>query len=161
MVRSSDFLMRGLLHAYYWTDESLQNLLRADGRPTLPRTQSMIMVNVADGCTRPAELARRLGISRQAVQQTIAEMEAMRLIQLSPDPDDARAKVVQFSPKGASIQRAALRAIRAVDAELERRLGKREFDSLKRVLLDKDWGAVMEAPEQTAVPRRKGARAQR
>jgi len=156
MVRSSDFLMRGLLHAYYWADESLQNLLRAEGWPTLPRTQSTIMVNVADGCTRPSELARRLGITRQAIQQTIAEMEAIGLVQLSPDPDDARAKIVEFSPKGASIQRAALRAIRALDAELEKRLGKREFDILKRVLLEKDWGPVMEKPEVRPVLRRKG-----
>ena len=157
MVRSSDFLMRGLLHAYYWTDESLQNLLRAEGWPTLPRTQSMIMVNVADGCTRPSELARRLGITRQAIQQTIAEMESMGLVQLSSDPDDARAKIVELSPKGASIQRAALRAIRALDSELERRLGKREFDILKRVLLEKDWGPVMDKPEaRVPVARRKG-----
>lgn len=162
MVRSSDFLMRGLLHAYYWTDESLQNLLRAEGWPTLPRTQSMIMVNVADGCTRPSELARRLGITRQAIQQTIAEMESLGLVQLSLDPADARAKIVEFSPKGASIQRAALKAVRALDAELEKRLGKREFDTLKRVLLEKDWGPVMEKPESRAAPRRKaGARAPR
>lgn len=143
MVSHQRFLMRGLLHAYYWADESLQNLLHEGGWPTLPPTQSMIMVNVADGVTRPAELARRLGVSRQAIQQTLAEMESIGLLQLAPDPVDARAKVVQFSPRGASIQRAAFRAIRMVDQELERRLGARDFAVLRRVLLERDWGPVV------------------
>ncbi|MFO1425616.1 MAG: helix-turn-helix domain-containing protein [Steroidobacteraceae bacterium] len=154
MVKRDEILMRGLLHAYYWTDESLQNLLRAGGWQTLPRTQSMIMVNVADGCTRPSDLARRLGISRQAIQQTLAEMESLGLLQLVPDPGDARAKIVEFSPKGASIQRAALKAIRTVDAELERRLGKRDFEVLRRVLFATDWGPVLQKNESAAPPRR-------
>jgi DNA-binding MarR family transcriptional regulator len=159
MAKSAEFLMRGLLHAYYWTDESLQNLLQAGGWKTLPRTQSMIMVNVADGCARPSDLARRLGISRQAIQQSLAEMESLGLLQLVPDPGDARAKIVEFSPKGASIQRAALKAIRSVDAELERRLGKRDFDVLRRVLLEKNWGPVMEKTD--AVPPARRARSLR
>src|SRR3546814_9704006 len=84
------FLMSGLLHAFYWMDEGLQNHLRAAGMPAVSRTQSLIMTNVADGVTRPAELARRLGISRQAVQQLLADLQTRGLIELVADPADAR-----------------------------------------------------------------------
>lgn len=161
MVNDKSYLLRGLLHAYYWADESLQNLLHEGGWPTLPRTQSMIMVNVANGVTRPAELARRLGVSRQAIQQTLAEMESIALLQLVRDPDDARAKIVQFSPRGASIQRAAFKAIRAVDDELEKRLGPRDFAALKRVLLERDWGPVVTGAAQGPTRARTGARSRR
>ena len=62
----SELLMRGLLRAYYWMDESLQNGLQQAGYPPRTRTQTMILINIADGITRAAELARVLGVSRQA-----------------------------------------------------------------------------------------------
>jgi|HigsolmetaAR201D_1030396.scaffolds.fasta_scaffold21126_2 DNA-binding MarR family transcriptional regulator len=149
MAKQFDYLMRGLLHAFYWMDESLQNHLRASGWPRVSRTQSMIMVNVSDGITRPVDLARNLGISRQAVQQVLADMEEQGLITLVPDPDDARAKIVRFSPRGKGIVDAALRAIASIERELEKRLGKQLFVQLKRALLERDWGEVVD-PSRTS-----------
>ena len=103
----SKFLMRGLLHSYYWCDEGLQNALRSAGFQTLSRTKSMIMVNIADGITRPTELARNLGISRQAIQQTLAELEDAGLVNLKTDPSDGRAKIVEFSIEGKGIGKSA------------------------------------------------------
>jgi DNA-binding MarR family transcriptional regulator len=149
MAKRYDYLMRGLLHAFYWMDESLQNHLRAGGWPRVSRSQSMIMVNVSDGITRPVDLARNLGISRQAVQQVLADMEKQGLITLVPDPDDARAKIVRFSPRGKGIVDAALRAITSIERELEKRLGKQLFVQLKRALLERDWGEVVDPGRTT------------
>ena len=63
-----ELLMRGLLRAYYWMDESLQNGLQQAGYAPRTRTQTMILINISDGITRAAELARVLGVSRQAIQ---------------------------------------------------------------------------------------------
>ena len=70
-----ELLMRGLLRAYYWMDESLQNGLQQAGYAPRTRTQTMILINISDGITRAAELARVLGVSRQAIQQQINELE--------------------------------------------------------------------------------------
>ncbi len=153
LLKQSDFLMRGLLHAFYWMDESLQNHLRAGGWPHVSRTQSMIMVNIADGITRPVDLARNLGISRQAAQQVLADMEKQGLIKLVPDSHDARAKVVRFSSRGKGIVNAALRAVAAIDQELERRLGKQLFAHLKQALLERDWGEVIDPGFDPQAPR--------
>ena len=85
--------MRGLLRAYYWMDESLQNGLSDAGMGTRTRTQTMILINVSNGVTRAAELARILGISRQAVQQQVNELEKEDIVCLlytSPSPRDKR-----------------------------------------------------------------------
>ena len=142
MVESRQFLMRGLLHCYYWCDEGLQNSLRAAGMPSLSRTKSMIMVNISHGITRPSDLARNIGISRQAIQQTLVEMERNGLLRLVPDPADGRAKIVRFSRRGSGIGKAAFEAMSAVEEELARRLGVRTVDQLKDVLFS-DWGPVM------------------
>jgi len=142
MVETRQFLMRGLLHCFYWCDEGLQNSLRAAGMPSLSRTKSMIMVNISNGITRPSDLARNIGISRQAIQQTLVEMERNGLLRLVPDPADGRAKIVRFSRRGSGIGKAAFEALSAVEEELARRLGARTVDQLKDVLFS-DWGRVM------------------
>jgi DNA-binding MarR family transcriptional regulator len=142
MADTRRFLMRGLLHAYYWCDEGLQNSLRAAGMPSLSRTKSMIMVNIADGITRPSDLARNIGISRQAIQQTIVEMERAGLVRLAPDPSDGRAKIVKFSRRGSGIGETAFNAMDAIETELAGRLGKQAVAQLNKVLFS-DWGAVV------------------
>lgn len=152
------FLMSGLLHAFYWMDEGLQNHLRAAGMPGLSRTQSLIMTNVADGVTRPAELARRLGISRQAVQQLLADMQQRGLLDLADDPADARAKIIRYSSRGVQIGEITVRALEHLDDEIERRLGSKALNDLRRILLDRDWGDPVEARAADVRPqkRRKG-----
>src|SRR3954466_16037221 len=62
------------------------------GRATgLARSHSLVFAHLdADG-TRPAEIARRAGISRQAVGQTVAQMKTQGLVKLAPDPSNRRA----------------------------------------------------------------------
>jgi DNA-binding MarR family transcriptional regulator len=151
---SRGYLMRGLLYAYYWMDEGMQNHMRAAGIPPLSRTQSMIMTNVADGITRPSELARNLGISRQAVHQLIADMEKRNLVEMLPDPSDARAKIIRFSHRGMSIGEVALRATQNMEATLKKRLGQKSLQELRRILLECDWGPVVEPAKKEPARRR-------
>jgi DNA-binding MarR family transcriptional regulator len=149
------FLMAGLLQAFYWMDEGLQNHLRAAGLPEVTRTQSMIMTNISCGVTRPAELARRLGISRQAVQQLLADMQERKLIVLKPDPDDARAKVVRYNPRGEALGRVTMLALERIDDAIAARLGTRALSELRRVLLAGDWGPPVAAAPKDLEAQRK------
>ena len=44
-----EVLMRGLLRAYYWMDESLQNGLQRAGYRPRTRTQTMILIHISNG----------------------------------------------------------------------------------------------------------------
>ena len=46
-------LLGALLQAVYWADESLQESLLASGFERIPRTWSMVMVNISNGVKRP------------------------------------------------------------------------------------------------------------
>lgn len=159
-----DYLMRGLLHAFYWCDEGLQNSLRAAGYPGVSRTKSMIMVNISDGITRPSDLARNIGISRQAIQQTLVDMEREGLVSLVVDPNDGRAKIVKFSRRGTGIGKAANKALAEIEAELGRRIGTKAVKQLKKILFT-DWGPVVNADaaprENTGEPRARPVRARK
>ncbi len=139
--QSHEFLLKDLLHAVYWFDESLQNHLERAGWPRMSRTKSMILINIADGVTRPIQIAANLGISRQAVHLALAELEQEGLVRMEPDPDDRRAKQVHFSddPRGIDMRDDALRALHRLEDHLERRVGKGRYGQLRNALR-LDWG---------------------
>jgi DNA-binding MarR family transcriptional regulator len=137
-----EVLMRGLLRAYYWMDESLQNGLVQAGFQPRTRTQTMILINISNGITRAAELARVLGVSRQAIQQQINELERDDLVTQIPDPEDRRANRIVFSERGSRLINAALTSLRQAEQALATRLG---YDTVRhmRNALTSDWGEVI------------------
>lgn len=50
--------------------------------------------------TRLTELAQKAGMSKQAMGDLVDQCEAWGLVTREPDPRDARARVVQFTPTG-------------------------------------------------------------
>ena len=138
----NEVLMRSLLRAYYWMDESLQNGLQRAGYAPRTRTQTMILINISNGITRAAELARVLGVSRQAIQQQINELERDELVTQIPDPDDRRANRIVFSEKGSQLINAALGALREAEQSLSQRIGWDSVSQLRRAL-GTDWGTVI------------------
>ncbi len=137
-----EILMRGLLRAYYWMDESLQNGLQQAGYQPRTRTQTMILINISNGITRAAELARVLGVSRQAIQQQINELEREDLVTQIPDPNDRRANRIVFSERGSQLINAALATLRQSEQVLAIRLGYETVSSLRSALMA-DWGPVI------------------
>ena len=136
-----NFLLKHLLHAVYWFDESLQDHLEAAGWPRMSRTKSMIMINVADGVTRPIQIAANLGITRQAVHLALEELREMGLVQIEPDPNDKRAKQVRFAPdqRGEDMRNDALRSLHRIEKVLEQQIGAARFAKLREVM-ETDWG---------------------
>jgi DNA-binding MarR family transcriptional regulator len=89
--------------------------------------------------TRPAEIARRAGISRQAVGQTVAQMKSLGLVKLAPDPTNRRARLVQPTAKGRKALERTGTGSAAAEKTLSRRIGAARVKSL-RDALEQDWG---------------------
>src|SRR3954451_19296691 len=64
---------------------------------------------------RPSELAARLGMSKQALNYLLGELERLEYLQRQPDPDDLRSKRVALTQRGTS----AIRVIRETVVEVE------------------------------------------
>ncbi|HKO53804.1 MAG TPA: MarR family transcriptional regulator [Polyangiaceae bacterium] len=84
---------------------------------------------------RITELARRLDISKQAVSQTIAELELMDVVETIPDPNDGRARLARFTDKGKLAIVQGLGVLRGIESEMERSIGKAKFEALHDALL--------------------------
>ena len=97
---------------------------------------------------RLTELANKLGISKQAVGQVVAELEEMGVVELRPDPSDGRAKLVRFTAKGAKGIEQGLAVLAELETELECKIGKRHMRALHAALLAAE-AALLAADEPT------------
>jgi len=128
-----------IVRAFYWMDDSLQANIRKRGGPKVSHSQSMIIMAIGEGIRRPSSIADRLGVSRQAIHQSLRELIDIGLVELVPDPEDGRAKMAKLSRAGAPIQRMAYDILQELEVELGKRIGKRRVTAL-RDALEINWG---------------------
>jgi DNA-binding MarR family transcriptional regulator len=86
------------------------------------------------GSLSQAEMGRRTGIDRKDVAIAVAELESAELLVRTPDPDDARRKVVTLTALGASRLRRLDRVLDRVQADVLAPLTDDEQDTLTRLL---------------------------
>ncbi|GAB1577315.1 winged helix DNA-binding protein [Bordetella petrii] len=84
--------------------------------------------------TRSTELARRSGISKQAVTKLLKELEEAGLVTRSQDQSDGRAQVIFFTERGVEYLLSIHAAIKAVEQEYEAELGARRMQELRETL---------------------------
>ena len=147
-------LIIALFQRFCWLDEGLQARLHDHGWPDVNRPQSMVMTNIVSGIVRPSDIARNLGVSRQAIHSTINQMVKLGIVQLEVDPGDRRHMIVSLTDLGARMRRDAQRSMDALTAQIAAVLGQDKFDALLAAL-EADWGSNIESAPPA--PRRPSA----
>ena len=84
--------------------------------------------------TRMTALAARMGVSKQAVGQIVAELEQARVLCRVPDPSDGRAKLVRFTAEGYNALLAGFSALNEFEDGLAAELGEALMSRLDRDL---------------------------
>src|ERR1700744_3609739 len=129
------------------TVPALVNLVAASGAPRLRAAfaaagldgirpaQAVALVPLAAGGVHASDLADQLRVSRQAVAQAVAALERHDYVVRGPHPSDARARVIELTPRG----RQALRVMRSNALNVEKRwrdvLGDKRFGELRDTLV--------------------------
>ncbi len=139
------FLIVPLLQGFEWFDEGLQASLRTRGWPTLTGTESMVVVHVIINIVRPSDIARSMGLTRQAVHVTIGQVVKKGIVELLEDPDDKRGKIVSLTKLGRAMRRDAQLTVTYCAEQLAARIGEEHVQNL-RAAFAKDWGAPVIRP---------------
>jgi DNA-binding MarR family transcriptional regulator len=85
---------------------------------------------------RPSELAGRLGISKQALNYLLGQLERLHYLKRQADPDDLRSKRVVLTKRGEAAIHAIRSAVSDLEAEWAQHLGPRRFAQLRTLLLE-------------------------
>ena len=84
--------------------------------------------------TRITVLARRAGMTKQAMGQLVRELTLLGYVELWQDRTDRRAKLVTYTEKGRRLAGDAARVVADVHAEFKLALGKGGMKDLRKLL---------------------------
>jgi DNA-binding MarR family transcriptional regulator len=125
-------LARLLLLASRWFDGRSREDLERAGWPRLSPAQTLLFAFLDDAGTPPAELARRLGHSRQATGQLVEGLCRLGLLDLVNNPNRRGGRLVCYSQQGLQLRAAAYDIL----IDLESSLGARRVRTLRRLLAE-------------------------
>ena len=83
---------------------------------------------------RPSELAGRLGVSKQALNYLLGELERTGYVERQPHPDDQRSKRIALTDRGTAAVGVIRDAVGEVEAAWARQLGADRFAQLRALL---------------------------
>ncbi|WP_437570334.1 MarR family winged helix-turn-helix transcriptional regulator [Sorangium sp. So ce542] len=139
-----------LLRSARLLDERAVARIARRGATGVRRAHTALMPYIDIEGTRLTDLAERARVTKQAVGQLVEELEAMGVVERTPDPDDRRAKRVRFTPQGLKALLHGLGVLMELEEELTRKLGEKQMASLKKGLAA--LLAALEAKEEPEVP---------
>jgi len=90
--------------------------------------------------TRSTEIARRIGVSKQAMAKAVKALEGTGLVMREPDETDARAFRVRFTPDGLRYMMKMHDAVAQVEADYIKLLGAAQIKALRQALLAMAYG---------------------
>lgn len=129
-----DNVIRLLLLSFRVSEGCLRSRAADEGFGDIRMTHIPIMRAIKFGVTRMTDIADGAGITRQTAGALAVELEKLGYIQRRPDPQDKRAKVVQFTQRGrAFIERFPL-ILQQAEEDLVGIVGPEDLDHLSRTL---------------------------
>lgn len=85
---------------------------------------------------RPTDVAAQVGISKQALNYLLRELERLGYLEREPDPDDLRSKRIVLTQRGIAAVGVIRDAVAEVEAAWTKRLGPNQFAQLRSLLLE-------------------------
>jgi DNA-binding MarR family transcriptional regulator len=133
-MAETQHLNRMLLEAFRAVDAQVDAALEARGASNLSPRHATALLLIDRSGVRLTDLAVRAGITKQAMMQVVNDLDRLRLVERSPDPKDARAKIVKLTTRGQRERSDAAKAVSSTEQKLRRRLGADRYEALKGAL---------------------------
>ena len=108
--------------------------LHKDGFTKLTAKQLTFMGELDCGVNNASELARRLGVSRQAIHKSVKDLSGVGWLETTNHPEFGNQKIIQFTIEGERLMSHARQHFAELDQILESRFGKDDLDGLSAVL---------------------------
>ena len=130
--------------------------LHADGFTDLNAAHLPLLRYPGPESRRPSELATEAGMTRQAMNYLLGELERLGYLIRRDDPDDRRSKRVHLTERGQAVVRTIRTTVRRIEAEWEQELGPSQFAQLRNLLIDLNATSIvreLHGPQPATVSR--------
>jgi len=132
---AADLSLAALFAGWAMAD-AVQRRLAAAGYGDIRVADGVVFQHLVVSPQPIGALAERLGVTQQATSKSVADLERRGYVRRTPDPDDARARIVRLTPRGEAVIEAGRRVRAALAAELAAELGPRRAEAARRFLVD-------------------------
>ena len=106
----------------------------ARGRTDIKPAHNVVFGTLTGAGGRTAEMAARAGITRQSMGEIVRDLVDLGIVEMTPDPDDRRAKVVRYTEEGRAFAEAGMRYIASLEQRFAEELGEAEYATARDVL---------------------------
>jgi DNA-binding MarR family transcriptional regulator len=96
--------------------------------------QARVMQRIGSDGTRLTELAASAQVTKQTAGALVDQLERAGYVRRTPDPTDARARLVRIAERGAAAKPIADGAVADIEAEWRAHLGERRWRQLREAL---------------------------
>ncbi|NLG46765.1 MarR family transcriptional regulator [Gordonia sp. (in: high G+C Gram-positive bacteria)] len=98
--------------------------------------QARLLQRIGRDGTRVTELAEAAQVTKQTASFLVDQLERAGYVRRTPDPADARARLVHIADRAETVRPVADAAVAEVEAEWRAHLGARRWDQLRAALTD-------------------------
>jgi len=85
---------------------------------------------------RPSDLAKEAGMTKQAMNYLLRQLEELGYLTREDDSQDKRSKRVQLTDRGYAVAKTIRKTVRQIEREWTRELGPEQFDRLRQLLAE-------------------------
>ncbi len=120
--------------AWQRTREGLYEAVRTGGYDDLNRAHvALFRYETLDG-ERPTQLADRMQITKQSINDLLRHLEACGYVELRPDSDDKRARRVRLTARGRRLDTYIRTQARAVERSIAGEIGPSRYHEFRKTL---------------------------
>lgn len=119
--------------ARFYNEICVSRVQEFEPRFTVAHTRLFPHLDI-EGGTRPSELAKRLGMSKQAINQLLKDLEKMGVVRREPDPEDGRARLILFTEEGHRSMVLGLNVLKNLERQISDWLTEPEVEKTKDTL---------------------------
>ncbi len=127
---------RLLYDGYALYNAALLKALVPAGFPGIRNTHFNLLRHLDAGGTRMSDLASRANLTKPAITGLVGACQALDLVTVEQSSEDARARMVRFSPRGLDLMRQIRQTQVTIEQDLANRLGDEIYGKLRAALLD-------------------------
>jgi DNA-binding MarR family transcriptional regulator len=102
---------------------------------------------------RPSDLAAEVGMTRQAMNYLLGQLEGSGYLVRDDDPDDQRSRRVGLTKRGHAVVATIRSTVTDIESELEHQLGREQMAQLRTLLTDLNASSFVRESHNKQSPR--------
>ena len=131
VAKSIQILLRD---AHAAVDSEVRAAVALSGFGEINPGHGIVIRNLGEEGSRPAELAAKAGVTRQAITKVVDDLERLGLVQRKPSPDDGRGVIVRYTDRGREGLAVARQRMLELEEEFAVRIGAERWADVRAAL---------------------------